>query len=89
MDRGDWVLSRAGFRGPPLFVAQAERQLEDCRAAAEEGLPTADEQESLITTLLLLGLAREAGDRLRRWLPTLAALRRSLRQTMGAMWGTN
>ena len=83
MDDGDWVSSAAGLRGPRYLVAQAEWQLEGYRAAAEEGLPLVDQEEPLITTLLLAGLARDLRTRLRGRLPALAELRRSLSQMMG------
>lgn len=83
MDDGDWVSSAAGLRGPRHLVALAEWQLESYRAAAEEGLLIVDQQEPLITTLLLVALGRGLRTGFGRRLPALAALRRSFSQMMG------
>ena len=53
-----WVLGSAGFHGPPHLIDYVEGELEAGLAAADEGLPSDDRPNPLVSALLLVEVVR-------------------------------
>jgi hypothetical protein len=63
-----WVSGPGGIRGPRHLVDQVAQEFTDYLAAVEQGLPVAEQQDPLITTMFLFGFGSGLRDEVRRWI---------------------